>query len=146
MEEIRFPYGPLQKAVYDRLKAASPTMAVYATVPLADPANPTKAVPLPYVVLGRFSGVPDRAMKEERLWSVGFTINLWSESTNPSELAGMIATVLGAISRTQLSVEENWNIYSLEVDSGEVFEVIFEEFGPVLHGSLTLRFGIEDVS
>lgn len=144
-EEIRFPYDVLQKAIYDRLKTVSPTAKVYAVVPLANPANPEQAPQLPYIVMGRFSGTPVRSSKDERTWNVSFQVDLWSESTQTAELSQMISTTIGALSRVPLTLESNWNVYSFEVDSCDI-GVIVEEFSPVLHGLLTLRFGIEDVS
>lgn len=145
-DEIRFPFAPLQKAIYDRLKACSPTTNIYAVIPLSDPSDPDKAPTLPYLVFGRFSGIPNRTSKDDRSWLVSFQINLWSESSGTAEMAQMISDTLGALSRTPLTLESNWNVYSFEVDSGDVYEVVFEEFGPVLHGVLSLKFGIEDMS
>ena len=44
---LRFPYGAIQKILYDRIKAGTSGFNIYGSPPIADPADPSKSPVLP---------------------------------------------------------------------------------------------------
>jgi len=126
---MKSPLLPLQKAIYDRLKA-NLTCPVYDNVP--------DGAKMPYVTLGEDTAV-DWSTKLENGQEVTHTLHIWSEYKGMMESKQIIDQVIQAITSTPLVVE-GFFVVSARVD---VVETMRDPEG-YRHGIVRFRFKIQE--
>jgi len=126
---MKSPLLPLQKAIYDRLKA-NLTCPVYDNVP--------DGAKMPYVTLGEDTAV-DWSTKLENGQEVTHTLHIWSEYKGMMEAKQIIDQVIQAITSTPLVVE-GFFVVSARVD---VVETMRDPEG-YRHGIVRFRFKIQE--
>jgi len=126
---MKSPLLPLQKAIYDRLKA-NLTCPVYDHVP--------DGVTMPYVTLGENTSV-DWSTKLENGQEVTHTLHIWSEYKGMMEAKQIIDQIIQAITSTPLVVE-GFFVVSARVD---VVETMRDPEG-YRHGIVRFRFKIQE--
>jgi len=126
---MKSPLLPLQKAIYDRLKA-NLTCPVYDNVP--------DGAVMPYVTLGEDTAV-DWSTKLENGQEVTHTLHIWSEYKGMMEAKQIIDQIIQAITSTPLVVE-GFFVVSARVD---VVETMRDPEG-YRHGIVRFRFKIQE--
>jgi len=126
---MKSPLLPLQKAIYDRLKA-NLTCPVYDNVP--------DGAKMPYVTLGEDTAV-DWSTKLENGQEVTHTLHIWSEYKGMMEAKQIIDQIIQAITSTPLVVE-GFFVVSARVD---VVETMRDPEG-YRHGIVRFRFKIQE--
>lgn len=126
---MKSPLLPLQKAIYDRLKA-NLTCLVYDHVP--------DGVTMPYVTLGEDTSV-DWSTKLENGQEVTHTLHIWSEYKGMMESKQIIDQVIQALTSSPLQVE-GFFVVSARLD---MVETMRDPEG-YRHGIVRFRFKIQE--
>jgi len=126
---MKSPLLPLQKAIYDRLKA-NLTCPVYDHVP--------DGVTMPYVTLGEDTSV-DWSTKLEAGQEITHTLHIWSDYNGMMEAKQIIDTIIQALTEAPLAVE-GFFIVSARLD---IVETMRDPDG-FRHGVVRFRFKVQE--
>lgn len=127
---MKSPLLPLQKAIYDRLKA-SLTCPVYDHVP--------DGAAMPYVTLGEDTAV-DWSTKPAPGMEVTHTLHIWSDYGGMAEVKRIIDQVVQAITASPLTAEG----FAVVMGQLDMAEAMRDPDG-YRHGILRFRFKILEV-
>jgi hypothetical protein len=136
---MRIPLAELQDALYDRIKLDFPTYSVYTFLP-------GQNIPFPYAAFSQFHAVPDELKNNKYSWVCSYAINVWSQSTGTAELSSILNGIIGALTRAELILANDWRVFSFDLDPVDVLPEIGNEVGSLQHGIIRSRIGIEDIS
>jgi len=127
---MKSPLLPLQKAIYERLKA-SLTCPVYDHVP--------DGAAMPYVAIGEDTAV-DWSTKLEPGMEVAHTLHVWSDYSGMAETKQLIDQVVQALTGSPHTVEG----FAVVVASLDMIDTLRDPEG-YRHGVLRFRFKIMEV-
>ncbi len=139
-------FDPLQKAIFDRLTAASIVDQGDTAVPVVD--NRAEKCPFPYVQIGEAKVDGDESTKCHAGMSIRAQIDIWSRKNGTMSEANCIAVqVLLALTSQALVFEESGNPRGFEEVSHMVAEDsqnFREKDGVTVRRMLRIRYFIQD--